>query len=153
MESSATATGSVSRSQNCPGAQRRALWYIWAVTLRSAIARCFALLAIIGLVLSPMMRPAMATPAGMPASAGVMAGMVEMPATGMPAGMPCCPGKPTLPDCGKDCPFMALCAGMALSGPVFGFFIPLGLASVVVPGNQSHLVGIWQAPPRRPPKI
>jgi hypothetical protein len=123
------------------------------VTLRSAIARCFALLAIIGLVLSSMMRPAMAAPAGMPASAGVMAAMVEMHATGMPAGMPCCPGKPVLPDCGKDCPFMALCAGMALSGPVFGFFVPLGLVSIVVPDNQSQFIGIWQAPPRRPPKI
>jgi hypothetical protein len=129
------------------------LWYNRVVTLRSAIARCFALLAIIGLVLSPMMRPAMAVAVAMPASDGVMAGMAEMEATGMPADMPCCPGKPTLPDCGKDCPFMALCAGMALGGPVFGLFVPLGLVSIVVPGNQSQLVGIWHAPPRRPPKI
>jgi hypothetical protein len=103
------------------------------------------------------MRPAMAVAAGMPASAGVTAAMVEMQAAAMlmemPEGMPCCPGKPTLPDCGKDCPFMALCAGMALSGPVFGFFVPLGLVSIVMPGNQSQLVGIWQAPSRRPPKI
>ena len=129
------------------------MWYIRFVTLRSAIARCFALLAIIGLVLSPMMRPAMAVAAGMPASAGVTAAMVEMQAMGMPADMPCCPGKPTLPDCGKDCPFMALCAGMALNGPVFGLFVPPAFASIVMPANQSQLVGIWQAPPRRPPKI
>src|SRR5262249_54569288 len=25
--------------------------------------------------------------------------------------MPCCPGKPSLPDCDKDCPFTALCSG------------------------------------------
>jgi hypothetical protein len=42
---------------------------------------------------------------------------------------------------------------MALNGPVFGLFVPPAFASIVMPANQSQLVGIWQAPPRRPPKI
>jgi hypothetical protein len=125
-----------------------------AVTVRSAIARCFVLLAIIGLMLSPVMRPAMAMPMAIPPAVSGVAEMLDTQAPGMAGDMPCCPGKPSVPDCNKDCPFMALCAGaVLLSEPLADAFIPLAVMGVVVPGDQSDLSGIAQAPPKRPPKI
>ena len=35
----------------------------------------------------------------------------------MPDGMPCCPDMPAKPDCAKDCPLMAVCAGTGFSTP------------------------------------
>jgi hypothetical protein len=73
--------------------------------------------------------------------------------------MPCCPhmydgptGQAPVPDCGGDCPFMALCSAMPLSVPVASLIAPLAEASVVLPGDQSDLTGRSCAPPRRPPK-
>jgi hypothetical protein len=67
--------------------------------------------------------------------------------------MPCCPGKPSLPDCGKDCPFMALCGAIVLHGVSHGgLIVPLTLAAVILPGDPSALVSHAHAPPRKPPK-
>jgi hypothetical protein len=68
--------------------------------------------------------------------------------------MPCCPSKPALPDCGKDCPLMALC----VSAPLYfvsqtSLVVLLSFVSIVFPGDQSELVSIAQAPPGRPPKV
>jgi hypothetical protein len=68
--------------------------------------------------------------------------------------MPCCPGKPALPDCSKDCPLMALC----ITAPLYfvsqtSLIVPLTFASIIFPRDNSDLVSIAQAPPRRPPKI
>jgi hypothetical protein len=81
--------------------------------------------------------------------------MVDHAAMAMPEDMPCCPTKAPIPDCGKDCLFMAMCATQffctAVSGA--GLVLPLGLASVYFPGNDTDLAGLSQAPPPRPPKI
>jgi hypothetical protein len=123
------------------------------VTFRSAIGHLSAVLAIVGLMLGSILRPVMAMPVGGHASAGDASAMSDTMAA-MPADMPCCPEKTPLPDCGKDCPFMTLCAGILLhSAPLGSLFVPLTLASIVVPGGQSDLLGIAQAPPKRPPKI
>src|SRR5262249_4264188 len=71
----------------------------------------------------------------------------------MPDDMPCCPGKPSVPDCDKDCPFMALCSAMVLHNSAQnGLIVPLVLASIVWPGEVPALVSLAHGPPRKPPK-
>src|SRR6476660_8125617 len=122
---------------------------------QSILGYFLALLAIGGLALAPMARSAMALPmtmevntsGGDPMAVGsVVAGAMD--------DMPCCPGKPSLPDCSKDCPLMALC----VTAPVHfvsqtGLTVPLTFVTVVFPGARSDLVSIAQVPPRKPPKI
>jgi hypothetical protein len=67
--------------------------------------------------------------------------------------MPCCPGKPSLPDCSKDCPLMALC----VTAPLYfasqtDFAVPLTIDSIMLPGASAELASVADAPPRRPPK-
>ena len=81
--------------------------------------------------------------------------MVDGTAMAMPEDMPCCPTKAPIPDCGKDCLFMAMCATQFLANAVqgVGLVIPLGLASVFFPGNDTDVAGLSQGPPPRPPKV
>src|SRR5579872_5042252 len=110
--------------------------------------RIFALLALVSLVLAPIARPVMALAA--PAVARQMADASIAPASEK---MPCCPSKHTLPDCDKDCPFMALCAGMVIhAAPPNTFAVALVLAAIVSPGEASILVSVAHTPPRKPPK-
>ncbi len=113
----------------------------------STIARVFAVLAMVGVVLSPMARSVMAMPAAKSAT------MDEHMGVAAPDDRPCCPGKPSLPDCDKDCPFMALCGAMMLHNvSQTSLIIPLTLAAVVLPGEASPLVSLAYAPPQKPPK-
>jgi hypothetical protein len=123
--------------------------------MRSAIGRFLAIFAVAGLVLAPIARPAMALSLArdMHASMGdaMAAGSVI---TDTADDMPCCPSKPTLPDCSKDCPLMALCVTAPLHFVAqTGLIVPLKFVSIVFPRDHSDLVSIAQAPPRRPPKI
>jgi hypothetical protein len=146
------------------------------MTRRPAIGHLLALLAVVGLMLAPLVHATMAMGtvdsampghvmpdhaasdhampmADMDAMAGVdiatnMAG--EM--TGPMADMPCCPHKAPVPDCGSDCPFMALCSAMPFGVPLVSLAAPLAEAGVVRPGDQSGLTGLMRPPPRRPPK-
>src|SRR5262245_46323945 len=112
----------------------------------SMIGRLLTILAIIGLAVSPIAGPAKASPNGSLAVVGdeTMA---------MPEGMPCCPKKAPVPGCDRDCPLMAICATQFLCNAVqgLGLVIPLRLADLLFPGNDSALVGLSQAPPPRPP--
>jgi hypothetical protein len=68
--------------------------------------------------------------------------------------MPCCPGKPSEPDCSKDCPLMALCVTAPLHFPSqISLNIPVEIVSIVLPGAQPDLAGIADDPLRKPPKI
>ena len=119
---------------------------VFAQMSLSAFGRLLSILAIVGLAVAPITRQAMALPNGNMA-------MVDDGATGMPEDMPCCPKKAPIPDCGKTCPLMAICATQLLCNAVqgLGLAIPLGLAGFVFPANDSHLAGLSQAPPPRPP--
>jgi hypothetical protein len=110
----------------------------------SAIRRLISILAIVGLAVGPLARPAAASHQP----------MVDHAAMAMPEDMPCCPKKAPMPDCGKDCLFMAMCATQFFCNAVSGaaLIIPLGLASVLSPGNDTDLAGLSQGPPPRPPK-
>jgi hypothetical protein len=122
--------------------------------LRSAFGRILAVLAIVGLALAPVVRPAMAVPVPKDMHAAMSSSAVVTVIADSAADMPCCPSKPALPDCSKDCPLMALC----VTAPVnfvsqTGLTVPLTFVTVVFPGAHSDLVSIAQAPPRKPPKV
>jgi hypothetical protein len=75
-------------------------------------------------------------------------------APAVPDDMPCCPHKPSLPDCSKDCPLMALCVTAPLHfASQASLMAPLTFVSIVFPGDQSDLVSVADAPPRKPPKV
>ena len=122
---------------------------------RSSLGRLLAALAVAGLLLVPIFQPAM----GMSVTTDMHASMGDGMATGSVAAdaadhMPCCPNKPALPNCSKDCPLMALCVAAPLHfASQTGLIVPLTLVSIVFPRDQSDPVSVAQTPPRRPPKI
>jgi hypothetical protein len=120
-----------------------------AVKRRLTIRHLLAAFAILGLVLGPLASPAMAI------SIDMSVAVADQTAMSMPEGMPCCPDQAPMPDCAKDCPFMALCATQFLSTmpPGTGFVMPPTRASVVVASNDLGLSGLKQRPPPRPPKL
>jgi hypothetical protein len=117
------------------------------VSYLTLIRRLLAFVAIAGLVLAPMAWPAAAV------SMNMSAAMSSSADSGMPADMECCPKKAHVPDCGKDCAFMAACMGTGLlseRGASFSHvLVPI---STMVPGSQRDLDGLAQPPPTRPPK-
>jgi len=120
----------------------------WSAISR-LLSQVLALTAIVGLLLAPMTPPVMAVPMQDAMGEHVMADS----SAGAMDDMPCCPSKPSLPDCGKDCPFMALCGSAVFLGiPQTTVPLSLTLAAVVLPGNPSALVSLARAPPRKPPK-
>jgi hypothetical protein len=103
-----------------------------------------------------MARPAMAVPLVMDMHASTSDPMVaDLAAAGAPSNMPCCPDKPSLPDCSKDCPLMALCVTAPLHFvSQTGLIVPPAIVvSIVFPGDPPDLASVAHAPPRRPPKI
>ena len=121
---------------------------------RSAFGRILAVLAIVGLALAPVVRPAMAVPVSKDMQAAMSGAAVDTVIEDAAPDMPCCPNKPSLPDCSKDCPLMALCVTAPLHfASQTGLMAPLTFAGIVFPGDQSDLVSVADAPPRKPPKI
>src|SRR5215831_8381350 len=122
--------------------------------IRSAFGRILAVLAIVGLALAPVVRPAMAVPVSKGMHAAMSGSTADSVAADAADDMPCCPSKPALPDCSKDCPLMALCVTAPIHfASQMGLTVPLTFVTVVFPGAYSDLVSIAQAPPRKPPKI
>ena len=118
----------------------------------SAIRHLPALFAIIGLLVGPLAKPAMAMPVGMhPPVASEQ--VISDDAAAMEE-MPCCPKKTPVPDCDHDCLFMAMCTAQFLSTAVqgVGLVLPLGRAGVLLPGDDTKLAGLSQRPPPKPPK-
>jgi hypothetical protein len=112
------------------------------------IRHLLAALAWLGLTLVPL-----ATPAAVAAPMEMAAVSVEGASMDMPEGMPCCPDTQKKPDCGKDCPFMALCAGMAFPPLADGALaIPVSLSAVIALRDDAGLGGLAHGPPARPPK-
>jgi hypothetical protein len=124
------------------------------VKLLSSMHRVFAVLAIAGLILAPLARPAMAMPSQMQGSMSEHGATDTQMDMAMPADMPCCPDKTPASDCGKDCPLMALCMASVLQSAPLGaaLFITLKLAGIVILGNDADRGSLAQAPPPRPPK-
>jgi len=120
---------------------------------RSVLGLFFTLLAIGGLALAPMVRPAMAMSAAKHASMGELMVTASMAPSTMDD-MPCCLGKPSPADCGKDCPFIALCSAMPFQVvSQTSLIVPLALLRIIFPTDQSGLASVARPPPRKPPKI
>jgi hypothetical protein len=113
------------------------------------IRHLVAALAWLGLALAPL-----ATPTAMAAASMEMVVVsAEAASTDMPEGMPCCPDAQKKPDCAKDCPFMAVCAGMAfLPMADAAIAVPLTLSAAIAPHDDAGLGGLAHGPPARPPK-
>jgi hypothetical protein len=125
------------------------------VKIPLAMGRLLTIFAIVSLVLVPVVRPAMALTAAVGVQASTSSSMAagSMVADAMDE-MPCCPGKPSQPDCSKDCPLMALCVTWPLYfASQIGLTIPVVIVSMVLPSAQPDLAGIADAPPRKPPKM
>lgn len=112
------------------------------------IRHLVAALAWLGLTLAPL-----AMPAAMAASMEMAATGVAGPSMDMPEGMPCCPDAQKNSDCAKDCPFLALCAGMVFP-PIAGvaLALPVNLSAAIAPRDDAGLGGLTHGPPARPPK-
>ena len=107
-----------------------------------------SLLAVVGLILAPLGRPAMAvSPSAMQEMAMASAAMAA-------ANMPCCPDDQPATNCAKDCPLMALCFATTVSNapavPTTAvIFTP---ASAFQPVDDRSGDGLLVAPSPRPPK-
>lgn len=116
------------------------------------MSRLLASIAIIGLLLAPIARPAIAMTATDMMGMSAMAGM-DVP---MPDDMPCCQDDvPLAPskDCKQDCPFIALCmTASTLSLPAgSGLALPFELKGSLIPKYHLHFTSLSYAPPLRPP--
>ncbi|MEA2950920.1 MAG: hypothetical protein QOJ96_440 [Alphaproteobacteria bacterium] len=125
------------------------------------IRRLILAFAVLGLILAPVARPAMAM--AMPAEPTMSADMSASDA----ADMPCCPdgmvahadkamplaGDPAKGDCAKDCPMMAACMATSVTGlsesPVLSF--PLAITEIVFPKNDPNVGSFTRSPSPRPP--
>jgi hypothetical protein len=112
-----------------------------------SIRHLVAALAWLGLVLLQHASPVSAMSTTMEMAAEADSAVMQIP-----DGMPCCPDTQQKPECGKDCPFMAVCAGIVVpaTGPTFS--VPVALLAVLAPGSDDLLSGLAQGPPARPPK-
>ena len=131
------------------------------------MARLFLTFAVLGLVLAPLARPAMAmttdTP-GMDQSMQMAAG----PGPAM-ADMDCCPpdamhaaadtikadGDADKAPCGKDCPMMSMCMASAVNVISPSHSLSILLTATIVTYSQVHrdLAGLARAPVPRPPTV
>lgn len=118
------------------------------------VSHFLASIAIMGLLLAPIARPAIAMAAADMMGMSAMAGM-DMP---MPDDMPCCqddvPLAP-LKDCKMDCPFIALCmTATTLSLPAGpGLALPIELRNSLIPKYHLHFASLAHSPPLRPPTV
>jgi hypothetical protein len=120
------------------------------VKFLSTIARLVSLVAILGLILGPLAKPAIAMAMPAPSSAAMdhHAGMA------MDMGeMPCCPDEAPKSDCAKDCPLMAICMTTAFQNvsSSAGLVAVFTLARAVFPVSTPQLEGLTSSPSPRPP--
>jgi hypothetical protein len=122
------------------------------VKYRLAISRLLTLLALAGLILGPLARPAMSM-ASPPAA--VMDDHTGMAMNGQAMGeMPCCPDEAPKSDCAKDCPLMALCAatGIQFLTTTPALNLPTMHSARFRPNRAAELHGLAERPPPKPPK-
>ena len=123
-------------------------WYCKCMKPRILLPRLLATLAVLGLLMTPFVRMAVAMPGGMSDMAGAPA------AAEMPADMPCCPDDAPAIDCTEDCPFIALCTmGSTMNLPAnAGLPAPLDLQSQKYPDTIAEFTSLNRDPPLKPPQ-
>jgi hypothetical protein len=108
--------------------------------------RFLSLMAIAGLVILPITKPATWF-------SNASAEVIGDAMLAMPEDMPCCPKQAPVSDCGKDCPFAAICGTPFFCNPAQqpALVMPVEVAGLLVPRNDARLAGLSQGPPPRPP--
>src|SRR5262245_37636082 len=108
------------------------------------MSQLLAALAVLGLLLAPLARAAMASP---------VASAVDHAAMEMPADMPCCQEQGPAKSCATDCPLMATCmASLQALPPAARMLAAPNDGSTVRSGNDADPAGFSTGPPPRPPK-
>ncbi|RWA97373.1 hypothetical protein [Mesorhizobium sp.] len=113
------------------------------MTFLAPIGRLLAFLAVLGLLLGPL------------ASAVSVTAMATPAPVEMADGMPCPDNPPALPDCGKDCPLVALCLTaftLAMASPDESLLDPSVIGSRIPPHGYSPGTSLHHEPHPRPPK-
>ena len=119
----------------------------------SAIHRFLTALAVLGMILAPIAKPAMAMPSDQSAGMDHHAGMTADAEPAMPDNMPCCPDEAQMPDCGKLCAMMMCAASVSPTLPDSSWLpAQLAAATALSSGGDATLSGRSPAPPPRPPK-
>ena len=119
------------------------------------IRRLLSALAIMGLVISPVAKPAIAMAGALAAVAPIDHSDRRMDGSASMGEMPCCPDEiPAKSDCMKDCPLMALCMAKTMQNVTDGFALPIqfAMASVIFPGEERNPAFLLQSPPAKPPR-
>lgn len=131
----------------------------WPMSFRRFVHRVLLTLAVVGLIMAPAARPAMA-----------MMNMASDAVSSVAAAdMPCCPdgmmqhadgkqsGSPDnnsgKPDCGTDCPMMAACMVTTLNiiSDVPTLTVPITMSQTVYPELRTKIGSLARAPTPRPP--
>jgi hypothetical protein len=117
------------------------------MNLRRLIGRLLAIAVIVGLVLAPLSRHAVA---GMPSDVSMAA-----VADGMKSDMPCCPSKAPAPIGCDQCVLMAACMSQCFAGVSSASFAPPFAASgkIAPLQNDAWPEGLGHPPPEHPPRI
>lgn len=111
-------------------------------------------LAVLGLVLAPLARPAMAMTMDTP---GIDQTMMQSMSPTMPAGMDCCPedaiNDAAKAPCGKDCPQMSACMASLASFTLqaHGLSFPVTTTAITYLQIECSLAGLSRPPAPRPP--
>jgi hypothetical protein len=113
-------------------------------------------LAVLGLVLAPLGRPAIAMPGdqstGMDHHA-MTAGMANHGEMAMPESIPCCPDEAPASDCGKHCLMMMCTSSLSPTLPDAAWLPVLQAAATeLIAAGDLALNGRSPTPPPRPPK-
>ena len=118
--------------------------------------RFLSALAILGLLVGPLTKPAMAMGEFADANTATIHAETPLDEKAQMGEMPCCPDEsPAKSDCVKDCPLMAMCMSKTMQHIALSAGLPLqfAVASVLFPGDERLLYSLFQSPPARPPKI
>jgi hypothetical protein len=124
--------------------------------MKSLLSHLLAVLAILGLMAAPAVAGRM-TAQSKAAHVAMTTHVAMTDMASMAHAMPCCPHeKQKLPDCEKNCPFVALCAAQCVSAiPAQSHFLvrKMAQAEPIHPHNDVRRHQRSEAPPQRPPRI
>jgi len=119
------------------------------------IRRLLSALAIMGLVIGPVTKPAISIADASDSMAAMEHSDIGMEASTSMGEMPCCTDEiPAKSGCVKDCPLMALCMAKTMQNVTGGFAWPVQfvIAAVLLPGDEQDPASLLRSPPARPPK-
>lgn len=109
---------------------------------------CLAIIAVIGVVLSPIIGPAVAAPSA------AKAHMARYVAAELAECEDCCPELPAVPDCVKTCSLLANCltSGLQYLPTTVALYAPVPTAQIAFSIRDAGLKKLSRPPPTEPPR-